>query len=610
MPKPGASFAVPEVPANEEERLQELHSLKLLDTASEVRFDRYTSLVADIFGFPIVLVTFIDSNRQWFKSSCGLNFRETSRDISFCAHAISRHGVMVIPDTHADAAFAGNPLVTGPPYIRFYAGAVVHGPRGQALGTLCTIDHQPRQFNDKQCEQLRQFADLVENEIRHTYDLDILRAAVEFSAYYDSLTRLPNRRLLTDRLAKLIELAESDERQVAVLLFNISELRLINQSLGTDSGNEFLVQVGERLRSCCPLGGTVARLQADEFIMAFSTDSDAHDQIDAVTGEANSALHQSFYSNDGEHYLRVKIGGSVFPEHGATPAALIERASAAIRFTTTTGPGNVRFFSQTESVSISERMTVESHLRGALDKRLFDLVYQPIVSLRDGSVANVEALLRWHDPELGDVSPEQFIPIAEQTGLIMDIGKWVQDEVYRQLALWTAAGDWNVPVAINVAAAELLQPAFARHLLDQLEANRISPSLLAVEVTEYSLVSDNPLVRWNLNLLNEASVRINIDDFGTGYSSLAYLRDMPITNLKIDRSFIGGLPENKHEVTLTQTILSMADTLGLGTIAEGVETRGQLEFLANTHCRYVQGFLISKPVAAGKIPPLRGRTLI
>jgi diguanylate cyclase len=604
-----ASYTKPAIPPDEDERLQELYGLNLLGSASEQRFDRYTTLVADLFDFPVVLITLVDTNRQWFKSACGWSVRETSRDVSFCAHAINAPEVMVVRDALKDERFAGNPLVTGGPKIRFYAGAQVHGPSGKTLGTLCVIDYKPRDFDDRQCRRLRQFADLLESEIRHHYDLEQVRAAVEFSAYYDPLTRLPNRRLLTDRLTQLIALCEASRCQLAVLLFNVAGLRLVNQSLGTQSGDELLRQVADRLRAVCPVGGSTARLQADEFVLAVPLLDEETGNIDQVAGRARAELEKPFLLEGGEQYLRILIGGSMFPEHGALPKVLLEKASAAIRFSGRDDLG-IRLFTQAESVSISQRLKIESSMRGALEKDQFFLRYQPIVYLGTGELAGVEALLRWHSPELGSMDPEEFIPIAEQAGLIVPLGRWVQKEVLRQLRVWCDQGEWHTPVALNVSAVELLKPDIAQELLEQLEQAGIPSRLLLVEVTESSLLSDNTVVDANLTQLHKAGVRVNIDDFGTGYSNLSHLRRLPICCLKIDRSFMSGVPGHKDEVALTEAVVNIARTLGLSIVAEGLESREQLEFLRRAGCTYAQGFLIAQPLAPEDIPALRGRQLL
>jgi diguanylate cyclase len=610
MAESNAAYQQPDIPADEESRLEELHELGLLDTASDLRFDRYTRLVSEMFEFPIVLVSLVDRDRQWLKSSCGLDVRETSRDVSFCAHAINAHGVMVVPDAREDPRFAGNPLVTGDPHIRFYAGALVHGPGGQPLGTLCVIDRKPRDFDDIQCRRLKQFAELIESEIAHQHDLKTLRSSMRLSAYYDPLTGLANRRLLHDRLGTLIDLAGNEKRPVAVLLFNISGLRLINQSFGSAIGDDLLCQVGERLQSCCPPGGTTARLQADEFVLCFSPPNGSTHEIDQTAEQARQALARAFLSGDREHYIQVQIGGSVFPEHGNSAAAMIERAAAAIRFSESSAGAGIRYFSKKESLDISERLKIESRLQSALAQEQLYLVYQPVVDLNDGRVAAVEALCRWHDPELGEVPPDRFIPIAEQGGLIQVLGRWVQNAACHQIKQWRKEGSWDIPVAINVAADELQRPGFASDLLGRLADENINSSDLWLEVTEHSLVSDSPVLQDNLARLHKASVLISIDDFGTGYSSLSYLGRLPISCLKIDRGFISGLPEGRSELALVQTIISMANAFGIDTVGEGIETRAQLDWLTDHGCRYAQGFLFAKPMAPEQIRKMCQRTLL
>jgi diguanylate cyclase (GGDEF)-like protein len=601
------AFETAEIPPWEEERLDELYNLRLLDTASETRFDNYTHLVADIFDFPIVLVSLVDRDRQWFKSSQGWSVKECSRDTSFCSHTILKPGVTVIPDALLDKRFASNPLVSGPPHIRFYAGAKVHGPQGRPIGTLCVIDHVPRDFNEVEQRRLQQFAALIENEIRHSADLEATRTSVEFTAYYDALTHLPNRRLFTDRLTKLLEWCEWDQRELAVVLFNVEELRLINQGFGTEMGDQLLKSLGDRLEGYCPSGGSLARLQADEFIMAVPVYERA--KLDTLVDNLHQALCKPLLIGAAEYYLNVQIGGAVYPEHGTTTAALIEGACAAIRFPGTGDAPGIRFFSRSASTSVAERLKIESRLRCALETRAFELVYQPIIAVATGRLAKVEALMRWRDEQLGDVSPAQFIPIVEQSGMAQALGSFLHQRVCAQLAEWGRDNAWDIPVAINVAASELVVPSFSESLLACLAEAHLPPASIEVEITEYSLVNDSHIVEDNLANLGRAGVRVSIDDFGTGYSSLSYLRRLPINTLKIDRSFVCGLPQNQHQSALSQTILSMAKSLKLQTVAEGVETAEQYSFFADAGCSFIQGFLISPPVTAAEIPAMRGNRL-
>ncbi len=603
------TYIPPEITEGEEERLEELYGLRLLDTASELRFDRYTSLVASIFGFPIVLVTLLDRDRQWFKSRLGWNRTQCPRDISFCGHAINQDSLLVVPDALDDPRFAGNPLVTGDPYIRFYAGAVVRGPRGQALGTLCVLDHHPRYFDEEHRTRLRHFADLVENEIAHGADLLALKSSIERSAYYDPLTQLPNRQLLMDRLSQLLKLAEMESLQVAVLLFNVTGLRLINQSLGTQGGDELLQQLAQRLRENCPKGGSVARLQADELVLVFPVHNES--QRKDVTHQIHAALEHPYRCLGQEHYLRVRIGGSLFPDQGNSPEALIEQASAAIRVSPESLAEPVHYFDLAHSDAFSEILKIESCLKGALARDEFYLLYQPIFSLTTGQMTGVEALLRWRCSELGQVSPDRFIPLAEQSGLILPIGRWVREEVCRQLQVWCSEQpDWDIPVAVNVSPAELVQPTFSEEPLNRLALAQVPEKLLCIEITEHSLVRDNEAVEHNLVRLKARNIEINIDDFGTGYSSLAYLRRVPVSSLKIDRSFIDGLPTSEDGATITRTIIEMAKALGMEQVAEGIEKKDQLTFLHGQHCTYGQGYLFSRPLPPDQIPALRSHAVI
>lgn len=599
----------PPIPEDDIERVEELHSLRILDTAAEERFDRYTRLISEIYEFPVVLVTLVDRNRQWFKSHCGLDFRETERDLSFCAHAITESGVFIVPDARQDSRFADNPLVTGYPHIRFYAGCTVRGPSGHPLGTLCVIDRKPRKFDDRQCAQLTQFARLVERELQQTHELDRLRAAIQFNAYHDPLTRLPNKHLLRDRLESLIGLREQEGGRLAVVLFNVGGLRYINQAFGTSTGDQLLCEVGRRLEAASPPGTTQARLGGDEFVLLLpSADAgNLDDNLDAI----RQTLDRPYNAGGREHFINFRVGVSIYPDHGARAGTLLDKAAATVHTREAEGMAAPNYYNQAHAMEVSARLHLEARLKRALDGGSFRLEYQPIVSLADGRVDAVEALLRWEDEQIEDTSPARFIPVAEQTGLILPIGEWVIREAVARIRDWRGADrDWEVAVTLNVAAAQLQQTEFARNLLDALEAGNVPPTLAQIEVTEFSLVLDTRHVRDNLQTLHEAGVRTIIDDFGTGYCSMNYLRRMPVSTLKVDRAFLSGIPHDRHDVAITRTILSMARSLDLKTVAEGVERAEQLAMLRDEGCDSVQGFLLARPTRPEHIPELAGRQLL
>lgn len=600
------SSPVPPVPEDESERLDELYRLQLLDAASNRRFDHYTSLVAEIFQFPVVLVSFVDKDREWFKSAVGIEQREVRRDISFCAHAIGYQDVMVVPDASRDPRFASNPLVSGPPYIRFYAGAVLHSPRNKALGALCVLDYKPRNFDEADRQRLRKFADLLESEVRSCYQYDRLRERLEYAAYFDSLTWLPNRRLLMDRLHKMLQTAAQQGDELAVLAFHVPHLRLINQSFGAESTNRLLDQVGDRLIACCPPNGTVCHLQADEFILALPGSAD---DILALAARAHNLLAGPFRLSGEDHYLNVRFGTSHFPDDGSSPAELVEQAStAALAWTGHAGPA---FYHQGKAAGTAELdVRLQSNLRRALEEELYHFVYQPIVNIRSGLPAYAEALMRWDDAELAELDSMQVMAIAETAGLVHRLGNAVQQAILRQRQLWQKAVKAEIPLSFNVSAPELNSPGFGRKLLRDFQNHEVDPATMTVEVTEYSMVADSSAVADNIQTLRLAGVQINVDDFGTGYSALGYLNRLAVSGIKIDRSFIERIPFSRRQATLTLTILSMADALELSTVAEGVETQEQFDFLARTNCRYAQGFFLSPPVEADLLPRLWGHQLV
>ena len=600
----------PPIPEDEVERLEELYSLRILDTAAEERFDRYTHLVADLFDFPVVLVTLVDKDRQWFKSSCGLDLNETERDVSFCAHAINERGVFIVSDAREDPRFVDNRLVTGPPHIRFYAGCTVHGPNRYRLGTLCVIDHKPREFDQRRCDQLRQFAKLVEREISHRHELEKLRVTIEYKAFNDPLTRLPNRRTFMDRLDTLIAVRETEGGRLAVALFNLGGLRYINQAFGTSAGDDLLREVAARLEEAAPAGSSPARLGGDEFVLVLPTAGSETDTIDATLEHIRAVLSRPYNAGGREHFINFQVGVSLYPEHGARSALLLEMAAAALHTREQGVAGIARHYSSAHALHVSQRLHMETRLRRGLEEGSFRFEYQPIVSLMHGTMAAVEALMRWDDDEIEDTSPSLFIPLAEQSGLILPLGEWAIEEILRQLSAWRQAeANWNVPVTINVAAPQLQQPDFARKLLDRLSAMALEPSLVRIEVTEFSLVLDTNSVRENLQALNDAGVESLIDDFGTGYCSMEYLRRMPISTLKIDRTFISGIPAERNDVAITKSILAMARSLELSAVAEGVERHDQLELLRQENCPCVQGFLLARPMSPEKIPGYIGKKL-
>lgn len=394
-----------------------------------------------------------------------------------------------------------------------------------------------------------------------------------------------------------------------MVLFNVGGLRYINQAFGTTTGDELLCEVGRRLEASAPLGGTRARLGGDEFVLVLpTTDSgELDDSLDAI----RQALDRPYNAGGREHFINFRIGVSIYPDHGTRAGTLLDKAAATVHTREAEGMAAPHYYNQAHAMEVSARLHLEARLKRALDDGNFRLEYQPIVSLSGGRVSAVEALLRWEDEEIDDTSPARFIPIAEQTGLILPLGEWVIREAAGQIRDWRSGDhDWEIAVTLNVAASQLQQAEFGRNLLDTLEAANVPPRLVQIEVTEFSLVLDTRRVRDNLQKLHEAGVLAIIDDFGTGYCSMNYLRRMPVSTLKIDRAFLSGIPHDRHDVAITRTILSMARSLDLKTVAEGVEREEQVAMLREEGCDCVQGFLLARPARPETIPEVVGRQLL
>lgn len=439
MDKVSPSATPAPIPAFETERLQDLYALKILDTAAEERFDRYTSLAADIFDVSIALVSLVDKDRQWFKSACGLAAKETSRDVAFCAHAILEPEMLVIPDARNDPRFAGNPLVVNEPHIRFYAGAVLRGPTGKPVGTLCLIDHKPRDLSEREHDRLRELARLVERELQHNYEVEELRRQIERTAYYDPLTELPNRRLVHDRLHQAILVGKKNARRLAVIFLDIDRFGALNSALGRAAGDAVLKEVARRLREAVDPAWTVGRWQDDQFVVLAHSMSARVDPA-TIVKPILKVFHAPFPIGNVAYPLTVRLGASTYPEDGHDPDSLLEKATAALRVLPVGNVSAYRFYTQDIDQDMVRRFDLEGRLRQAIERNQLHLVYQPKVALRTGQICGMEALLRWTEPELGPVSPAEFIPIAEQSGLILALGDWVIRTACRQNRHWQQSG--------------------------------------------------------------------------------------------------------------------------------------------------------------------------
>jgi len=429
---------------------------------------------------------------------------------------------------------------------------------------------------------------------------------VQFLAYYDALTGLPNRTLLQDRLTKALASARRRKDKVALLFLDLDGFKDINDSLGHSVGDLVLKEVAERLKKWAREQDTVARVGGDEFLVVLTAVKEVADA--AVAAERlMDAIIAEFVVQGHSLGIRCSIGISIFAEHGRDGETLIKNADAAMYCAKESGRNNFRFFTKDMNAQAVERLTLENSLRLALGRGELFLVYQPQMDIATGRITGLEALLRWQHPELGLVPPDNFIRIAENSGLIMPIGEWVLRTACSQARKWQDEGLLAVPVAVNVSAVQFRQAGFCELIRRVLHETGLAPQYLELELTESLLLSNADVMFSVLQELKAMGLKLAIDDFGTGYSSLSYLKQFPVGKLKIDRSFIRDIAVNPDDAAITTAITSLAKSLNLKVIAEGVEDEAQMTFLRAHQCDEIQGYYFSKPLAVDKVADkLRG----
>jgi diguanylate cyclase (GGDEF)-like protein/PAS domain S-box-containing protein len=425
-------------------------------------------------------------------------------------------------------------------------------------------------------------------------------------AQHDILTDLPNRMLLKDRISQAIATARRNNTKVAVLFLDLDGFKDINDSLGHAVGDNVLQSVAKCLVNCVRSSDTVSRQGGDEFVVLLSEIK--HPSDAGITARkiltAVTAVTASHMFKQHDLHLTASIGLSTYPEDGEDAEILLKNADTAMYEGKKIGHNNYQFFKQDMNARTIERQTIEADLRGALKRQEFVLHYQPKINLQTGKITGTEALIRWMHPDRGLALPFQFIPVAEESGLILLIGQWVLGEACRQAQDWIDAGLPVVPVAVNVSSLEFRSDSFLENLRSILKDTRLNPRYLELELTESVLMQNAQASTSALSGLKSIGVRLAVDDFGTGYSSLSYLKRFPIDSLKIDQSFVRDIATDTDDATIVSAVITMAKSLRQCVIAEGVETEEQMAFLQAHACDEAQGYYFSKPVAAHKFAKL------
>jgi len=420
---------------------------------------------------------------------------------------------------------------------------------------------------------------------------------IHYMAHHDALTGLPNRRLMQDRLNQAIMAARRKQRHVGVLFIDLDRFKLVNDTLGHDSGDFILKDVARRLVACVREGDTVSREGGDEFVIILP-DLERPEHARVVADKVLADLARPVEIGGHEIHVTPSIGISHYPNDATDVHQLLKHADNAMYQAKDAGRNTIRFFTNDLNFLLSKRLEIESRLRKAIENEEFFLRYQPQVELETGRISGMEALIRWNDPQKGEIFPKDFIFVAEELGLIVPIGEWVFRTACRQLKHWEEERLPAVTISINISPRQFMSRKLVSTLLAIVREVGADPRRIELEITETMIMRNVEQSIETLSQLRSVGMRVSVDDFGVGYSSLSQLKRLPASSMKIDRSFIMNVPEDLQSVSITEAIIAMAKRLRLRCIAEGVETRQQLDFLRVNHCEAFQGYLFSRPVTA------------
>jgi diguanylate cyclase (GGDEF)-like protein len=478
--------------------------------------------------------------------------------------------------------------------------------KGEVVGVMSFMSMEKDTFTPEFADLLQRLVDNVCFALENFDRVDEKARAderIEYLASHDGLTGLPNREMFNGLLRGAIDAAARHQRQFAVLFIDLDRFKVINDSLGHDAGDMLLMEIGGRLRRALRSSDVVARLGGDEFVVILEETAE-RGEVERIAAELLSVLSQPVLLTGHECHTTASIGIAIYPSDGTDVQTLTKNADMAMYLAKEDGKNGFRFFTTEFKTQSIERLTLETALRRALERGQFSLHYQPKIDIASGQITGVEALLRWDHPELGAVSPGQFIPLAEETGLIVSIGRWVLKEACAQNMAWQRRGLRPVTMAVNLSPRQFVDPHLLHDVDEALAASRMSPVLLQLEVTESMVMRNVSRAIKVLDAIQSRGIRLAIDDFGTGYSSMSLMKQFPIDTIKIDRSFIRDLPVDSEDQAIAQAIISMGKALGMTVIAEGVETHEQEAFLRNHACDEMQGFLFSRPLPAKQMADL------
>jgi diguanylate cyclase (GGDEF)-like protein len=572
---------------DEDGRLSVLRDYNVLDTPPDPRTDVFVRLAADLCDTPISLVSLVDKDRQWFKAAIGVDATETSRDLAFCAHAILTPAeVMVVEDATQDPRFMDNALVTGEPRIRFYAGAPILSPDGYPLGTLCVIDNKPRKLDQAGRRRLKDLA------VGAAAVLDLHRSAARLqpSATHDLLTGLANRAFFEPVWEAAVQQAAIGGVHCAVLCLDLDQFKQINDLLGHAGGDTALRAAADRLRATIRDTDMAARLGGDEFAVLLVGASNP-DQVRKTASRIIQAFAAPLNIGSESISLRTSIGFAIVPADGLDSAELMRVADTALYRAKAAGRNTIVWNQDPLNVPMTSADALLSDLQKAVESKAFTLNWQPYFDLQSGQACGQEALIRWDRPGHGPISPDLFIPVAEESGLIVKIDAWVLETACREAVSWSE----HQSVSVNVSPAMFCSEYFALEVANVLAGTGLAPNRLVLEITERTALEKHYATADRFQVLHDLGVRIALDDFGSGYPALGYLQAFDFDRVKLDRSLVKNINDAPRSRLALAGMIYLARSIGMLICAEGIETEEQLDFLTDIQCDMAQGFLLGRP---------------
>ena len=575
------------------------------DALPEESFDRVARLAAGSLRAPVAIVSLLDDDRHVVKSSIGLTgrsrvWRKVPLALRYARQVVSAGRPIFVGNTDEKILLDPDSDERTPDGVA-YAVVPIMTSDGQVLGTVCVIDTAPHAWTHTEINCLMDIAGGLVTELELRSDLSLKRQTQEhllYSTLHDALTGLPNRSLFTERLRHAMRrAARHPDNLFAVLFLDLDRFKEVNDNLGHFAGDELLRAVARRLEACIRPEDTVARLSGDEFAILLESITEASD-AGRVAERIEEALSFPINLASAEVVTSASMGIVTSSMSHDQPEQLLRSADMAMYRAKAAGRARYEMFDRAMHTDALARLQLETDLRRAVELGEFRLHYQPLVSLRTGRITGLEALVRWQHPERGLVHPADFIPIAEETGLIVPMGRWVLNEACRQIKEWQLAHPRDEPLSIgvNLSAKQFSQPDIVEQISGAIAASGIEARSLRIEITEAAIIDKAKSAAGLLQSIRDLGVQVYLDDFGTGYSSLSYLHGLPIDAIKIDRAFVSSMDTDDKNLRLVRTILTLSEIVGVRAQAEGISTAEQLRELRSLNCEQGQGYLFSAPI--------------